>query len=67
MTPPMYDATYIDIWKVKMPMYLKTLGMHVYLATTYIEANTQALDVLKHSFSKEYLSIVSHCDSAFTI
>ena len=49
MTPPMYDVTNIDIWKVKVFMYLKFLRMHVYLATTkktyfdnnkYIEANT---------------------------
>jgi len=48
MTPPMYDATNIDIWKLRMSAYLKTLGLHVYLATTkktyfgndkYIEAN----------------------------
>ena len=51
MTPPMYDVTNIDMWKYKMSMYLKTLGMHVYLATTkkfylsnnkHIEANAQA-------------------------
>jgi len=34
MTPPMYDVTNIDIWKAKMSMYRKTLGMHVYLVTT---------------------------------
>jgi len=59
-----------------MSMYLKTLGMHVYLATTkktyfgnakYIEANAQALDALKHSLSKKYLSMFSHCDSAFAV
>jgi len=49
----MFDVSTIDIWKLKMSMYLKTLGMHVYLATTkksyfgkdkYIEANAQVLD-----------------------
>ena len=48
--------------------------MHVYLATTkktyfvnvkYIEA--KALDALKHLLSKEYLSMISHCDSAFAM
>ena len=34
MTPPMFDVSNIDVWKLKMSMYLKTLGMHVYLATT---------------------------------
>ena len=59
-----------------MSVYLKTLGQHVYLATTkkiyfcnvkYIEANAQALGALKYSLSKEYLFIISHCDSAFTV
>ena len=56
MTPPMFDVSNIDVWKFKMSMYLKTLGMHVFLATSkkfnlgnnkHIEANAQALDVLK--------------------
>jgi len=59
-----------------MSAYLKALGLHVYLATTkknyfgnakYIKANAQALNALKHTLSKEYLSIVSHCDSAFAV
>ena len=59
-----------------MSAYLKTLGLHVYLATTkkfylgnnkYLEANTQALHTLRQTLSKNYLSIVSHCDSAFTV
>ena len=61
MTPPMFDVSNIDVWKLKMSMYLKTLGMHVYLTTTkksylgndkYIEANAQALEALKHTLSK---------------
>ena len=58
LTRPMYDVSNIDMWKYKMSMYLKTLGMHVYLATTkesylgnskHIEANAQALEDLgKH-------------------
>ena len=71
MTPPMYDTPNIDVWKVKMSMYLKTLGMHAYLATTkksylgndkHIEANAQALEALRRILSKEYLLLVSHCD-----
>ena len=59
-----------------MSAYLKALGLHVHLATTkktyfgnakYIEVNAQALDVLKHSLSKEYLSMISHCDSVFAV
>ena len=74
MTPPMFDIFNIDVWKLKMSMYLKTLGMHVYLATTkksyhgnikHIEVNAQALEALRRTLSKEYLSMVSHCDSAF--
>ena len=57
-------------------MYLKTLGMHIYLDTTkksyldndkYIETNAQALVALKHTLSKEYLSIVSPCDFTFAV
>jgi len=56
--------------------YLKTLGLHVYLATTkktyfgndkYIEANAQALEALRRTLSRDYLSIVSHCDSTFAV
>ena len=59
-----------------MSMYLKTLGMHVYLVATkksylgnskHIETNTQALTALRSTLSKEYLSTVSHCDSDFTV
>ena len=42
MTPPMFDVSNIDVWKLKMSMYLKTLGMHVYLVTTkksYLDNN----------------------------
>ena len=34
LAPPMFDVSNIDMWKLKMSMYLKILGMHVYLATT---------------------------------
>ena len=59
-----------------MSTYLKCLGLHIYPAIIkksylgndkYIEANAQALDALKQELSKEYLSLVSHCDSAFTV
>ena len=59
-----------------MSTYLKILGMHVYLATTkksylgnnnHIEANAQALVALRRTLSEEYLSMVSHCDSAFVV
>ena len=76
MAPPMFDVSNIEVWKIRMSDYLKTLGMHVYLATTkksylgnnkHIEANAQALDALKQTLSKEYLSMVSHCDSTFAV
>ena len=52
LAPPMFDVSNNDMWKLKTSMYLKTLGMHVYLATIkkfylddnkHIEANAQAL------------------------
>ena len=59
-----------------MSPYLKALGLHVYLATfkkiyfgnnKYIEANTQAMEALRHTLSKEHLSIIPHCDFAFVV
>jgi len=50
--------------------------MHVYLITTkksylnnnkHIEANAQALEILRRTLSKEYLCMVSHCNSAFAV
>ena len=76
LAPPMYDVTNIDMWKYNVSIYLKTLGMHVYLTTTkksyldndkYIEANAQALVALRCTLSKDYLCMVSDCDSAFTV
>ena len=67
LTPPMYDVFNIDMLKYKMSMYLKTLGMYVFLATTkksylgnnkHIEANAQALEVLRSTLSKDFLSMV---------
>ena len=57
-------------------MYLKTLGLHVFLVATkkfylgnskHMEANAQALEALRHTRSKEYLFMISHCDSAFAV
>ena len=76
MAPLMFGIFNIQTWKVKMSMYLKTLGMHVYLATTkksylgndkYIEANAQALVALRHILSKNYLFMVSHYNSTFAV
>ena len=48
LDPLMFDVSNIDMWKFKMSMYLKTLGLHVFLAATkkfylgnskHIEAN----------------------------
>ena len=76
LAPPMLDVSNIDIWKFKMNAYQKALGLYVYLTTTnkiyfgkdkYLEANAQAMDALKQILSKEHLSIISHCDFAFTV
>ena len=76
LAPPMFDVSNIDMWKLKMSMYLKTLGMHVYLTATkksylcnskHIKANAQALEALRSTLSKDYLMTVSHCDPAFAV
>ena len=57
-----------------MSAYLKALGFHVYLATTkkfyfdndkYIEINAKVMEAFRHTLSKKYLSIISHCDFTF--
>ena len=74
MSPPMFDILNIPIWKVKMSLYLKALGIHVYLATTNdayclndknIEANAKAIHALKSTLNDDYLSRVSNIESAF--
>ena len=59
-----------------MSAYPKALDLHVYLATTkksyvgndkHIEANAQALIVLRQSLSKDYFSLILHCDFTFTV
>ena len=73
LSPPMFDVSNIDTWKFRMSMYLKTLGLHVFLAATkkcylgnrnHIGANAQALEALRSTLNKEYLMLVSNCDSA---
>ena len=57
-------------------MYLKTLGLHVFLATTkkcylgnhnHIGANAQTLEALRSTLTKEHLMLVSNYDSAFAV
>ena len=76
MTPFMYDTSNIVVWKARMSMYIKTLGLHVFLAATkkfylgnskHIEANAQVLEALRSTLSKDYIMTVSHCDSAFSV
>ena len=76
MTPPMFDFSNIDVWKIRMSAYLKAIGLHVFLAVTkkshlgnskHIEANAQALLALRNTLSKEYLYMISHCDSTFAV
>ena len=75
MSPPIFDILNIQIWKVKMSLYLKALGIHVYLAITNdyclndknLEANAKALHALKSTLNDDYLSRVSNIDSAFVV
>ena len=59
-----------------MSMYLKALGIHVYLVTIkysyylngkHLEANSKALHALKSTLNDEYLSRVSNFDSTFIV
>ena len=73
MSTPIFDILNIHIWKVKMSLYLKALGIHVYLAITNnsyclngnnLEANAKAIHALKSTLNDEYLSRVFNIDSA---
>ena len=57
-------------------MYLKSLGIHVYFATTkdsyclngkYLEANTKAIRALKSTLNDDYLPRVFNIDSFFVV
>ena len=76
MTPPSFDPSNIVVWEYRMSMYLKILGLHVFLAATkksylgnskHIEANAQALMTLRNTLNKEYLCMISYCDSTFAV
>ena len=76
MTPPSFDPSNIDVWKYRMSMYLKTLGLHVFLAATkkcylgngdHIGANALALEAIRSTLSIDYLIRVSNFDSAFAV
>ena len=74
MSPPTFDILNIQTWKVKMSLYLKALGIHIYFATTRdsyclngknIEANEKAIHALKSTLNDDYLSRIANFDSAF--
>ena len=72
MTPPMFDPSNIHVWKIRMTVYLQTLGHKVYLAITkesflsdskHIGANAQALEAIRSTLPKDYLLRVSNFNS----
>ena len=72
----MFDILDFQNWKVKMSMYLKALGIHVYFATIkesnfingkHLYTSTKAIHALKSTLNDEYLSRVSNFDSAFVV
>ena len=72
----MYDPSNIHVWKIRMTVYLQTLGHKVYLTITkesflsdrnHIGANAQAIEAIRSTLSKDYLMCVSNIDSAFAV
>ena len=68
MTPPMFDILNFQIWKVKMSVYLKALGIHVYFTTIkdsyclngkHVEANAKTINALKSTLNDDYLCRVA--------
>ena len=75
-SPPMFDISKIDTWKILMSWHLKALGNNVYKAITkesdpndckHIEANAIALKALRASLHKKHLHVVAHYNSAFAV
>ena len=65
-SPPMFDISRLDVWKAMMSCYLKTLGLHVFLAATkkcylgnrnHIGANAQALEAIRARLTKIFLCL----------
>ena len=76
MSPPTFDILNIQILKVKMSLYLKGLGIHVYLATIkdsyfcnskYLEAKSKTIHALKSTLNDDYLYRVANLNSAFVV
>ena len=59
MTPPMFDPSNIVVWKYRMSMYLKTLGLHVFLAAT---KRCYLGDVVLHQMFAEGVCDLQHAD-----
>ena len=66
MTPPMFDASNIVVWKTRMSIYLQTLGYKVHLAITkesflsdskHVGANHKPLRPLETRFQKNILCL----------
>ena len=66
MTPPSFNPSNIVVWKTRMSIYLQALGYKVHLAITkesylsnskHIGANAQALEAIRSTLSREYLSL----------
>ena len=63
MSPPLLDILDLQNSKVKMSMYLKALGIHVYIATIknsyclngkHLEANAKAIHTLNSILNDKY-------------
>ena len=70
MSPPTFDILNIQTLKVKMFLYLKSLGIDIYLATikdSYLEANSKIIHALKSTLNDDYLCRVANLDSTFII
>ena len=65
----MFNILDFQTWKVKMPMYLKALGTHVYFVTIKVsyfingkpfEANTKVIHAIKSTLNDDYLFRMSN-------
>ena len=76
MTPSLFDILNIQTWKVKIFMYLKASGIHVFFATAkdsyflndkHLKTNAKVIHALKSTLNDNYQSRVINLDSVFVV
>ena len=80
--PPKFDGLNFPIWKIKMAIFLKSLGRDIFLATENefkepkemdekaskaYETNSKAMYALLQALNDDDLTRVIYCESAYSV